>query len=233
MKGSKSMDSLEIRNTLDELIRTRGEDYASLSRLIGRNPTYVQQFIRRGIPRKLSEEDRRILARHLEVPESLLGGPQDRVGRAVHAQIGADAHNEDFVLIPMLDVGASAGGGAINEAESCEEALAFRTDWIRKMASGDPQALSVIRVEGDSMVPTLAHNDPILVDTADGAERMRDGIYVLRVDGALLVKRLAINPASRRINLCSDNEAYPTWSDIDPAQVEIIGRVIWVGRSLR
>ena len=89
-KGSNAMESLAIRNTLDELIRSKGEDYASLSRLIGRNPTYIQQFIRRGIPRKLSEEDRRILARHLDVPESLLGGPQDRVGRAVNPTLVGD-----------------------------------------------------------------------------------------------------------------------------------------------
>ncbi len=226
------MDPLAIRNTLDELIRAQGEDYASVSRLIGRNPTYIQQFIRRGVPRRLSEDDRRLLASHFHVPEHILGGREDRVGRAVVAKPGAAQDADDYVLVPMLDVGASAGGGALNDREEAESALAFQARWVRQIASGSPNALSVIRVDGDSMLPTLAHGDPILVDTADAGDRLRDGIYVMRVDGALLVKRLAINPATRRLTIRSDNDAYPDWPDCDPAQIEIIGRVVWVGRRL-
>ena len=40
------------------------------------------------------------------------------------------------------------------------------------------------------MAPTLSAGDDILVDLADAADRLHDGIYVLRVDDALLVKRL-------------------------------------------
>ena len=64
-----------VRAALDEVIRLRGEDYASLSRLLGRNPAYIQQFIHRGSPRRLAEEDRRRLAAYLGIDESLLGGP--------------------------------------------------------------------------------------------------------------------------------------------------------------
>ena len=68
------MDSTAIRSRLDALIASRGEDYASLSRLLGRNASYVQQFIKRGVPRRLSESDRRILASHFGIAEHLLGG---------------------------------------------------------------------------------------------------------------------------------------------------------------
>ena len=44
------------RAALQRLIEERGEDYAGLSRLLGRNPAYVQQFIKRGSPRRLAEE---------------------------------------------------------------------------------------------------------------------------------------------------------------------------------
>ena len=66
------------RTALATLIERRGEDFASLSRLLGRNPAYVQQFIRRGVPRKLDEADRRTLARYFNVPERILGGPRRR-----------------------------------------------------------------------------------------------------------------------------------------------------------
>src|SRR3546814_13360797 len=63
----------------------RRENYDALSRLIGRNPSYIQQYIKRGTPRKLSETDRRTLARYFGVDEQLLGGPADtpsQIGRA-------------------------------------------------------------------------------------------------------------------------------------------------------
>jgi phage repressor protein C with HTH and peptisase S24 domain len=82
------------------------------------------------------------------------------------------------------------------------------------------------------MEPTLSDGDEILVSRDDGAERLRDGIYVLRVDDALIVKRIAMNPANRRFTIKSDNEGYPDWPDCDPGDVEIIGRVVWTGRRV-
>ena len=226
------MDYLAIRKRLDELINQRGEDYASLSRLLGRNPTYVQQFVKRGVPRRLSEDDRRKLAAHFGVSERLLGGPDEReTVRSLIARGDTAARSTDYVLIPALDIGASAGGGSLNDSENPISTLAFQSNWVRTIASGRPEALSVIRVEGDSMLPTLADGDQIVVDT-DDRERLRDGIYVLRTDDALLVKRLSVNPATRRLSIKSDNIAYPSWDDCDPATVAVIGRVVWVGRRL-
>lgn len=225
------MDSNAIRKRLDELIAARGEDYASLSRLIGRNPTYVQQFVKRGVPRRLSEDDRRKLARRLAVDERLLGGPEEQAGRAVLARADAGQAAGDYVLIPYLEVNASAGAGAVDAGEAPVAVLAFQSSWVRDVASDTPDALSVIRVAGDSMLPTLNDGDHTLVDTAD-RERLRDGIYVLRVDDGLLVKRLSVNPANRRLSIRSDNDAYPSWDDCDPAGVAVIGRVVWVGRRL-
>ena len=64
----------DARATLERLIADRGDNYADLSRLIGRNAAYIQQFIKRGTPRKLDEDDRRVLARYFGVSEDMLGG---------------------------------------------------------------------------------------------------------------------------------------------------------------
>lgn len=69
------MELTGARAELARLIEERREDYAGLSRLLGRNPAYIQQFIKRGVPRKLAEEDREKLARYFGVDEALLGGP--------------------------------------------------------------------------------------------------------------------------------------------------------------
>jgi hypothetical protein len=215
------MEEAEARAALARLIDERREDFVSLSRLIGRNPAYIQQFIRRGTPRRLAEEDRRLLARYFGVPEERLGGPS-----------APAAAGSGLVPVPRLDVGASAGAGALDASEARSGHIAFDPAWLRRIA-GDPKQLSLIRVEGDSMVPTLADGDEILVDRGDAAGRLRDGIYVLRIEDALMVKRLAPSPAGRSVSVRSDNPAYPAWPDCDPAAVDIVGRVVWVGRRLR
>jgi hypothetical protein len=83
-----------------------GEDYVSLSRMLGRNAAYIQQFIRRRTPCKLDAEDRRTLARYLRIDEALLGGP-----RAIVIAKPQPRRDADFVRIPRRAVGASAGPG--------------------------------------------------------------------------------------------------------------------------
>lgn len=216
------MNMNDPRAQLEKLIRERGEDYAGLSRLLGRNPAYIQQYMKRGSPRRLAEEDRRLLARYFGVDETLLGGA---------ARVMAD---EGMVSIPRLDVGASAGPGALDPEERRLGRIGFDSAWLRRLGlgGGGPGRLSVIRVDGDSMSPTLSDGDEILVDREDGAGRLRDGIYVLRVEEALVVKRLAVGPGGR-LSVRSDNDAYPGWPDIEPGAVDVVGRVVWVGRRLR
>jgi len=210
------------RAALDKLIRERGEDYASLSRMLGRNPAYVQQYIKRGSPRRLGEEDRRRLARYFGVDEALLGG----------SGVGGSGHG--LVSVPRLDVDASAGPGALEAGEKRLGRIGFDAAWLRRLglAGGDPDRLSVIRVDGDSMSPTLSDGDEILVDREDGAGRLRDGIYALRLEETLVVKRVAVGPGGR-VSVRSDNDAYPGWPDLDAAGIDVVGRVVWVGRRLR
>ena len=61
------------RQVLERLCAERSENFAGLSRMIGRNDAYIQQYLRKGTPRQLKERERRILARYFQVPESILG----------------------------------------------------------------------------------------------------------------------------------------------------------------
>ncbi|WP_167074777.1 S24 family peptidase [Sphingomonas vulcanisoli] len=208
----------EARAALQALIEDRREDYAGLSRLLGRNAAYVQQFVKRGSPKRLSEADRATLAAYFGVPESLLGGKPEAAPAELYA-------------VPRLDVGASAGPGSLDPAERAREQLAFPPRLLRDLGARDLSALSLIRVTGDSMRPTLSDGDDILVDRSDAATGLRDGIYVLRIEEALLVKRIALGPAGR-IAIRSDNPDHPSWEDQDKATLAIVGRVLWAGRRL-
>lgn len=216
------MTGTDPRAMLEQLIRERGEDYVGLSRLLGRNPAYIQQYIKRKTPRRLAEEDRRLLARYFGVDEALLGGTP---------RVAAD---EALVSVPRLDIHASAGPGALEAEERRLGRIGFDSTWLQRLglSGGGPGRLSLIRVDGDSMSPTLSDGDEILVDRDDGAGRLRDGVYVLRVEDALVVKRLAVGPGGK-LSMRSDNDAYPGWPDLEAAAVDVVGRVVWVGRRLR
>lgn len=231
------MDEDAPRQFLASLIADRGENYGALSRLIGRNAAYIQQFIKRRTPRKLDEKDRRVLARYFGVAESLLGGP----GPEPQQHLLSDNKKEQrifpivdgSVLIPRLYIEASAGHGALAESEEEVRAISFDRIWLKELGLS-AENLSIIDVKGESMAPTLGNGDSIMVDRSDNMARLRDGIYVLRLDDALMVKRVSLSPRREcaGLTVSSDNPHYPSWPDIDPALVDIVGRVVWSCRRL-
>jgi phage repressor protein C with HTH and peptisase S24 domain len=206
---------------LEHLCAERGEDFAGLSRMLGRNPAYIQQFVRRGVPKRLKEEERRKLARYFSISESLLGGPPDEPSAA-----------GGLLSVKRHPVTVSAGPGALVTEELGKPYFAFDERWLKALTPSGPGNLSIVRVEGDSMTPTLNAGDDILVDLCDAGDRLRDGIYVLRIDDAVVVKRVALNPRGRRVTIQSDNPAYPDWPDCSLDDINCIGRVIWSGRKI-
>jgi len=222
------MDNLHAREFLDRLIHERRENYGALSKLIGRNSAYIQQYIKRGSPKKLDEADRRKLARYFGVEEHLLGGLEEAPATSKPV---AKSAVKGLVLVPQFDLGASAGAGSLDQSERPAGRMAFDEKWLRALGAS-PSGVSMIRVEGDSMSPTLANGDDILVDRNDATVGLRDGIYVLRLDDTLMVKRVALGLSKGRFSIRSDNPHYPDWEDVDPALVEVIGRVIWAGHKI-
>ena len=205
----------DARDRLLELARDRGASLAGLSLLIGRNPTYLQQFVRKGSPRKLEEDDRRTLAEFFGVAESELGASTDK--SYVAPRPG------DWIEVPRLSLDASAGPGAVGAREIPFDAFRFSRRWLREMGL-EGADLTAIRVEGDSMEPTLRSGDEIFVDRN---KRGREGIHVVRIGDALHVKRLQAS-APGRIALVSENTAYAA-IELASEDIEIIGRVVWKG----
>jgi hypothetical protein len=51
----------------------RGASLATLSLMLGRNAAYLQQFVTKGSPKRLAEDDRRTLAMFFGIDERRLG----------------------------------------------------------------------------------------------------------------------------------------------------------------
>lgn len=191
-----------------------GESLSALSRMLGRNAAYLQQFVRRGTPRRLAEADRAMLARYFGVAERVLGGGE---GAPAPAPVG----------VPRLEARASAGPGAVNDGERAVDAIDFPPRLLRSLGvRGGPVAL--IAACGDSMAPGIADGDQLLVDQGDTRVTAAGGVFVIRIDGVTLVKRVARRGG--RTVATSDNPAAPP---VDTGAVEIVGRVVWQSRAVR
>lgn len=203
---------MESRQRLAELARDKGTSLAALSRMLGRNTTYLQQYISKGSPRKLEELDRRKLARFFGVPETELGASQEK----------SYALTGDWVEVPRMAVEASAGPGAVSPQDTPFDSFRFSRRWLREQGLEEGR-LSAVRVIGDSMEPLLREGDDLLVDLAE--RPFRDGIYVVRLDDSLLVKRVT-SQGGGRFSLLSQNLSYPPLS-VSADQIDLIGRVVW------
>lgn len=208
------------RARLLELAQVRGVSLAALSELLGRNPSYLQQFIRKGSPRKLEEQDRATLARFFGVGEEELRGSQEKS----YVKPPRRRESGEWVEVPRLDLGASAGPGAVPDGEGAFDTFRFSRRWSVEQGLERAQ-LSAIRVEGDSMEPLLNDGDEILLDRSP--RPFRDGIHVVRLGDTLMVKRVA-NAGPGRVALLSQNFAYPP-VEVAAEEVAIIGRVVWKG----
>lgn len=217
------------RARLLELSRGQGASLASLSDLIGRNSAYLHQFINRGSPRKLEERDRRTLADFFGVDESELGPAEENSYRFDRKKLPKTAperpdNDNQWIEVPRLDIGASAGPGSISASETPFDSFRFSKRWLREHGLEDAE-LSSISVQGDSMEPILRDGDEILVDCS--ARPFRDGVHVIRMGDALMVKRVA-SVGQGRLALLSQNLAYPT-VEVNADEIELIGLVVWKG----
>jgi repressor LexA len=189
------MEATDPRMALDRLVEASGESYAALSRMLGRNAAYLQQYVKRGTPRLLPERDRKLLASYRR-----------------------------------LDIAASAGPGGLAEDDRLLGSEMFDP---RLLASLSVQAdeSAVLRAQGDSMSPTIEDGDSMLIDERDRRIVSRSGIFVIRMDGGLMVKRVA--KAGERIAVTSDNADFPPIPLRGPEEIEVLGRVVWLSRALR
>ncbi|BCA62227.1 hypothetical protein HMP09_1461 [Sphingomonas sp. HMP9] len=206
------MSDPDPRTALATLAAARGDSLAALSTMLGRNAAYLQQYVRRGSPRILGERDRRLLSQYLGVSEAMLGAPTD---------------GPTGFRIQRLAVAASAGPGALVDGEIVLGTDTLDPGLARTLGLKDGQA-AIIRVRGSSMEPGLFDGDHIVVDTADRTPRAKGGVYVIRIDDAVMVKRVALVRGA--FVATSDN---PDAAVVPDGAIAVIGRVVWQMREPR
>lgn len=134
-----------------------------------------------------------------------------------------------YCYVPLYDVYASAGHGSQIDQEPIIDRLAFKKDWLKGEMGLSPDKCCLIHVIGDSMEPTLHKKDVVMLDRTHTIY-IDDGIYCLRIDGGLLVKRLQrIN--AQQFKVISDNSIYEPFV-LNTQDVEVVGKAVWAGKRL-
>ena len=199
---------------------------ASLAR--GRNESYLHQFIRRGTPRVLAEDDREILAEHLGCSPEFFR--HDRrawlAARRKPPPAGPRA-------VPEIDVRATAGTGAWNDdLEEIKEAWLFADPLIRHEFRARPDDLRMVTVDGVSMEPLLSSGDRILIDVSRKVP-VPPGIFVIWDGMGLVAKHIEHVPHSDppMVVLKSLNPEYDSY-ERPVEEIRIVGRAVWVSRKL-
>lgn len=137
----------------------------------------------------------------------------------------------EFVWVPLFDIKASAGNGVFNDLETVIAMRPFDSGFIRGELGIAHNELAMCQIVGDSAAPRLNSKDSVLVDRRD-REVHTEGLHIVRLDGALLAKRIQRLPA-RVLRVSSTNTAYSSF-DIDigtelERDFQVIGRVRWGG----
>ena len=147
--------------------------------------------------------------------------------------LGNNVNLSDFIFIPRYKL------EAISEEKNNESpdnfnnfTVAFNRQWLENHVSTNINQLSVITVKGDAMEGVFNDGDNILVNHANNTPQ--DGLYVLRIEDNLTVKRLQIMPGNI-VRIISANSAYPAY-EVNlrkmSGDIAVIGRVEWFGRSI-
>jgi SOS-response transcriptional repressor LexA len=136
---------------------------------------------------------------------------------------GSPGYNPDTVEIELLEQEAAAGRG--RDAVDYPEKRTFQVP--RSLISPyRPERLQAVYVAGDSMVDEKINDGDIVIfhpGLTDG-----NGIFVVSIGNALVVKRVDFDTLNQTVILISANPAYPPRPFSGPAleELKIAGRVL-------
>lgn len=147
---------------------------------------------------------------------------------------------DDYARVPLHGVELAAGQGAANDGEAVISHLAFSCAWLKQMEIS-ASAARLAYVRGDSMAPTLAPGDLVMIDTSrrsirtrhrSEADRRRSPIYAISEAGEARIKRVE-RPADDHLILISDNPEFAPEirHGSELANLTIIGKVVWWGHT--
>jgi transcriptional regulator with XRE-family HTH domain len=178
---------------------------------------------------------------HLKPFAAVLGYTPEQIllwGRYPGTEGLEPAHKESATpaaqSFPELDSRGGSGGGKRNVRKDGRHTEPLKTErwvfpegFVREQLHSLPERLVVVESDGDSMAPTIASGERVVVDV-EHKTPSPDGLYALRDPfGSIIVRRLHVLRSSRptRLKVISDNPNHPS-EETPIDEIEIFGKVL-------
>lgn len=109
--------------------------------------------------------------------------------------------------------------------------IGFDPSWLTRVYRVTIDDVALLVVRSSAMEPLVSYGDTVMIDRTEHSFSS-DAIYLLKVNKSMLLRRVQLR-ANGSVLLSAFNSEY-TPEEIPKAQIaniEIIGKVIWVGRK--
>jgi phage repressor protein C with HTH and peptisase S24 domain len=169
--------------------------------------------------------------RSLNEVDGSFGPETEEAVRSIQDQFQAQG------AIREIDIRAGMGGGGYADQEVVRdgnyadplkpEEWRFPISFMREELRAPASRVIVIETEGDSMFPTIAPGERVLVDTGHKIPTP-DGIYAVRDRwGGMVIKRLQVlrRGDPPRVLILSDNPSHKE-DEVGADEITVVGRVI-------
>lgn len=227
----------EIRRARLALLETEAGSQSELASVIEKAPAQISQWknasrTATGRGRAMSSDIARDIERACNKPRGWMDQPLD-VEEPLHTADVASGYDIDpssVLHIPLLANPGSMGNGEpdLHDDVFIGELTVSREWVLREVRPTSVRALRFMHGCGESMFPTFRDGDVLLVDMEARNPDANGGIYALRVDDDVFIKRVR-RRMDGQFEVSSDNPAVKTVDVLDGTRpLSVVGRAIWV-----
>lgn len=141
------------------------------------------------------------------------------------------AARDELVYVRQVDIRYAMGDGAELAEYPDTQLIPFNLNSVRAMTRAPLERLFIAEGIGESMEPTLLRHDRIMIDASQTRVAEQDKLWAITYADAGMIKRLrrVKTPEFEGYLILSDNPLVPP-QQAAYADVQIVGKVVWVSR---
>jgi len=147
--------------------------------------------------------------------------------------IGDATFSEKSNANELIEVPCINSEGQIMNTQDCCNNFRMSRRWLIEALEVTPENVFCFQINTQCMEPSFKLGDQVLVNSAVTFDTLKDGIYIIQIDGISSLKRIQRLPGNGFKLIC-DNTAFDnisvTKNEID--NLKLLGEAIWSGSKI-
>lgn len=205
-----------LAKMLKQIMKERHLTQTELAKQIGVTRPSISYWLKGSIP---AGDNLEKLCRFLNVEPSFL-------------QYGVSPIDDDetTITVPAMDRRATIAAN-VTEGNRGVLSMRFAKEWLNSRSQVELEKIRIYNMTGASMFPTFEEGDLLIVDTTIN-QVIGNGIYILRLLGDDVVRRIQFQLDQTTIEVKLDNSNYDNHSTDDTESLEVVGKVIFAYKRI-